>query len=86
MTFDPFGDFSTCGYLRNTAGLRDPAAVKEFEHRAFLAKLDRAFADLAPIPRLAYQDVLDTHKTLFEAVYPHGSLSGADGQQGSTGR
>ena len=31
MTFDPFGDFSTRGYLRNKAGLHDPTAVKQFE-------------------------------------------------------
>ena len=70
MIFDPFGDFETRGYLRNTAALHDPAAVKEYEHRAFLAKLDQAFADLATVEWLSYQDVLNTHKTLFEAVYP----------------
>jgi hypothetical protein len=26
MTFDPFKDFATRGYLRNKAGLRDPQA------------------------------------------------------------
>ena len=70
MTFDPFNDFESRGYLRNTAALRDPVAVKEFEHRAFLAKLEQALRNLARIGRLAYRDVLDTHKTLFEAVYP----------------
>jgi cell filamentation protein len=69
MIFDPFGDFESRGYLRNTAALHDPVAVKEFEHRAFLAKLDQAFSNLAPIERLSYRDVLNTHKTLFEAVY-----------------
>jgi cell filamentation protein len=52
MTFDPFGDFEIRGYLRNTAALHDPAAVRAYEHRAFLAKLDRAFANLAVIGRL----------------------------------
>ena len=70
MTFDPFNDFASRGYLRNTAALHDPVAVKEFEHRAFLAKLKQAFQNLAPIGRLTYQDVLDTHKILFESVYP----------------
>jgi cell filamentation protein len=70
MSFDPFYDFASRGYLRNNAGLHDPTAVKEYEHRAFLAKLDQAFQNLARIDRLTYRDVLDTHKTLFEAVYP----------------
>ena len=52
------------------AGLHDPAAVREFEHRAFLAKPDRAFRNLAQSEHLTYRDVLDTHKTLFETVYP----------------
>ena len=70
MTFDPFNDFASHGYLRNHASLHDPTAVKEFEHRAFLAKLEQAFQNLAQIDHLTYRDVLDTHKTLFEAVYP----------------
>jgi cell filamentation protein len=77
MIFDPFGDFETRGYLRNTAALHDPAAVKEYEHRAFLAKLEQAFKNLSPIGRMTYQDVLDTHKTLFEAVYPWAGLDRA---------
>ena len=40
MTFDPFGDFDERGYLRNKAGLHDQNAIKEFEHRAFLDKLE----------------------------------------------
>jgi cell filamentation protein len=70
MTFDPFNDFASRGYLRNNAALRDPVAVKEYEHRAFLAKLEQALRNLARIGHLTYRDVLDTHKTLFEAVYP----------------
>lgn len=70
MIFDPFNDFESRGYLRNNAALHDPTAVKEYEHRAFLAKLEQAFQNLAQIGRLTYRDVLDTHKTLFEAVYP----------------
>jgi cell filamentation protein len=46
MNFDPFGDFETRGYLRNTAGLKVSRAVKEFEHRAFLDNLPRAVAYL----------------------------------------
>jgi cell filamentation protein len=70
MTFDPFGDFESRGYLRNIAGLRDSRAVKEFEHRAFLEKLPEAVAQLEQVKRLSYRDVLETHRILFEEVYP----------------
>jgi hypothetical protein len=28
MTFDPFGDFETAGYLQNSLQLKDPVEVK----------------------------------------------------------
>ena len=70
MTFDPFGDFATRGYLRNTAGLRDPEAVKTFEHTAFRDKLDDALAHLRSARKLTYATVLRVHKIIFEDVYP----------------
>lgn len=71
MTFDPFGDSDTRGYLRNTRGLKDPEAVKLFEHAAFRVNVLKALAALQAAARpLCYQDVLDTHKRLFGKVYP----------------
>jgi cell filamentation protein len=70
MIFDPFDDFKERGYLRNKAALHEPEAVKEFEHRNFLSKLDLSLNKLSRLARISYQDVLDTHKTLFEDVYP----------------
>ena len=70
MIFDPFCDFETRGYLRNTAGEKDLEVVKIIEYRSFLAKLDTAFKSLSEIDQLSYQDVLNTHKILFESVYP----------------
>ena len=70
MTFDPFDDFETRGYLRNVAGQKDPAIIKRLEHNSFLTGVDEAFDNLARIKRLTYRDLLATHKTLFEAVYP----------------
>jgi len=49
MTFDVFGDFESCGYLRNTAGLKDPRAVKEFEHRAYVRNVAAAVEHLKNI-------------------------------------
>ena len=70
MTFDPFGDFATRGYLRNLAGEKDLEIVRRLEHTSFITGIDAAFRRLAAIKRLSYEDVLGTHKVLFEAVYP----------------
>ena len=70
MTFDPFGDFETRGYLRNVARAKDPRIIRQLEHSSFTTGLDAAFAILAAQERLSYDDVLGTHKILFEAVYP----------------
>ena len=70
MTFDPFGDFETRGYLRNFAGEKDTEIVRRLEHTSFTTGIDSAFDRLATRKRISYQDVLDTHRILFEAVYP----------------
>jgi cell filamentation protein len=70
VTFDPFGDFGTRGYLRNTARAKDPKIVRQMEHASFTTSLDAAFAELAARKTLSYEDVLDTHRMLFDAVYP----------------
>jgi cell filamentation protein len=70
VTFDPFGDFETRGYLRNLAGEKDAAIVRRLEHASFTTGLDEAFAQLANRNPLTYADVLATHKVLFDAVYP----------------
>lgn len=43
MSFDPFGDFETCGYLRNVFGEKDPDIIKHLEHSAFVAGIAEAF-------------------------------------------
>jgi cell filamentation protein len=70
VTFDPFGDFETRGYLRNLAQEKDPSIVKRLEHASFTTGIDDAFAALEKKKALAYGDVLSTHKMLFEAMYP----------------
>lgn len=70
MTFDPFGDFETQGYLRNLAKERDPDIVRRLEHASFLTGIDVALEWLTKIKRLSYPDLLETHRILFEAVYP----------------
>lgn len=70
MTFDPFGDFEAQGYLRNLAKEKDPEIVRRLEHASFMTGIDAALERLAKIKRLAYPDVLETHRILFDAVYP----------------
>jgi len=70
VIFDPFGDFESRGYLRNSQRLKDPAEVKALEHCHFLKNLDMAFSALASLEQLAYEHVLATHKTLFGSFYP----------------
>jgi cell filamentation protein len=70
VTFDPFGDFETQGYLRNLAKEKDLDIVRRLEHTSFTTGLDAALEYLGGVERLSYPDVLQTHRTLFEAVYP----------------
>jgi cell filamentation protein len=70
VTFDPFGDFATRGYLRNSQKEKDPAIVRRLEHSSFMTGIDDAFAQLAKKKPLIYADVLSTHRILFDAVYP----------------
>ena len=70
MSFDPFGDFETCGYLRNVFGEKDLDIIKHLEHSAFVASVGEAFKYLGSIRRLSYSDVLETHKILFGDIYP----------------
>jgi cell filamentation protein len=70
VTFDPFGDFETRGYLRNVARTKDRKIIRQMEHASFTTGLDAAFAKLASQDELSYENVLGTHKILFEAVYP----------------
>jgi cell filamentation protein len=70
VTFDPFGDFDSQGYLRNFLGFKDIQQVKALEHASFKANVDRAMTALAKIDFIEYKHVLEIHKTLFGAVYP----------------
>lgn len=70
MTFDPFGDFATAGYLRNVEKEKDLDIVKRLEHASFTTGLDEAFAALRKSRQLSYSNLLETHRILFNAVYP----------------
>lgn len=70
MSFDPFGDFETAGYLQNSLRLKDPIEVKESEHLSFEASIEDALACLAKRKPITFQTVLKVHKTLFSGFYP----------------
>jgi cell filamentation protein len=70
VTFDPFGDFETRGYLRNLFGEKDQDIIRHLEHSSFVSGVDEAFSNLSLRTRLSYEDVLDTHRTLFKDMYP----------------
>jgi cell filamentation protein len=70
VIFDPFGDFETQGYLRNLTKEKDPEIVRRLEHASFMTGIDAALQRLAKVMRLSYADVLETHRILFEAIYP----------------
>lgn len=70
MTFDPFGDFETAGYLRNVAGEKDPDIVEGMEQVSVETGLDEAFRHLQSMKPIQYKHVLEVHRILFNAVYP----------------
>jgi cell filamentation protein, protein adenylyltransferase len=70
VSFDPFGDFATEGYLRNVEKEQDLDIVKRLEHASFTTGLDEAFTALGKSRQFSYSDVLQTHDILFNAVYP----------------
>lgn len=68
--FDPFGDFQTAGYLRNTSQLHDPNLIKELEHQNFKANLPTALSFLEKRRTIDYPAFLQVHKILFSDFYP----------------
>lgn len=70
MTFDPFGDFDSAGYLQNTLQLKEPEEVKRAEHLAFEASIENALNDLAQTETIDYPSVLRVHEILFSDFYP----------------
>jgi cell filamentation protein len=57
VSFDPFGDFATEGYLRNVEKEKDLDIVKRLEHASFTTGLDEAFTALGKSRQFSYSDV-----------------------------
>jgi cell filamentation protein len=60
VTFDPFGDFESRGYLRNVEQEKDLDIVRRLEHVSFTTGLEDAFKQLSGVRRLSYKDVMTT--------------------------
>jgi len=69
MSFDPFGDFETAGYLQNSLQLKDPTEIKESEHLSFELSIEDALAYLAKKKPIDYVAVLKVHEILFSDFY-----------------
>jgi cell filamentation protein len=61
VTFDPFGDFETQGYLRNLAKERNPDIIRRLEHASFMTGIDVALDRLAKVTQLSYPDLLEKY-------------------------
>ena len=71
VTFDPFGDFATEGYLRNFEKEKNLAIIKRAEHASFVMGLDEAFASHSPSPRYSPTKTCSKFTgILFGAIYP----------------
>lgn len=68
--FDPFKDFETQGYLRNTSKEKDVRIIKRVEHELFTRRQGDASSYLASRQAICYQDFLTVHQILFSEFYP----------------
>lgn len=70
MIFDPFGDFKSAGYLRNTLKLKKTEEIKRLEHLTFELGIDEALNFLSTIKSINYLSILKVHNILFSGFYP----------------
>lgn len=67
---DPFGDYQTQGYLRNFYKEKDLTIVGHLETAAFEDQVLEAIRFLRRLPVIDYEHITETHKKLFDSVYP----------------
>ena len=67
---DPFGDYQTEGYLRNFFKEKDLTIVGHLETGAFEDHIHETLRFLRRLPQINYEHITQTHKQLFESVYP----------------
>ncbi|HLJ89407.1 MAG TPA: Fic family protein [Candidatus Angelobacter sp.] len=67
---DPFGDYETQGYLRNTYQEKDIRVVGHLETAAFEQEIIGTLRFLKRLPTLQYEHLTETHLKLFSSLYP----------------
>jgi cell filamentation protein len=67
---DPFGDYETRGYLRNTYQEKDIGLVGHLETAAFEQEITSTVRFLRRLPALRYEHLTETHLRLFSSLYP----------------
>lgn len=70
VSFDPFRDQGSRGYLRNHYKASDPNLVKMLEHLSYTIGLAQAQKYLAAATSLGYSELLGVHRIVFDALYP----------------
>ena len=68
--FDPFGDFESRGYLRNTFCEKDRRIVQRLEHAAYLAQIYDLVGTLRREKSIRYRTILNIHCQIFSSIYP----------------
>jgi cell filamentation protein len=67
---DPFGDYETAGYLRNSYRAKDLRVVGRIETAAYERQVLPTLLFLQSLPALRYESLLEVHRRLFSSVYP----------------
>jgi cell filamentation protein len=76
---DPFGDYQTDqGYLRNFFKEKDLTIIGRLETAAFEDQVHEVIRFLRRLPTINYEHITETHKRLFDSVYPWAGQDRAD--------
>jgi cell filamentation protein len=67
---DPFGDYETAGYLRNSYQEKDLLVVGHLETAAFEQEIVPTVRFLRRLQTLRYEHITETHYRLFSSLYP----------------
>jgi len=70
VPFDPFGDNSRRGYLRNKLGLPDKEALKPVEYVAIQAAMPAAAGFLKRQRTIGVDAWRSVHRLLFKDIFP----------------
>ena len=83
MSFDPFGDFATEGYLRNVEKENDLDIVKRLEHTSFTTGLDEAFTALGKSRQFSNAQIVTANLDIAQAHQTGGRNVAGGGQFGA---